>query len=125
MDTKDKKILLYDGMCNLCNWFTTMIIKYNRRKSIELIPLQSSAGKDILGRFDLNLERFNTIYLISDYNIYNKSGAVLAIIKELGGVWRLLFVFYIIPKFMRDKIYDLISRYRYKLFGFNSTCSIT
>lgn len=122
---QDKKIIvLFDGVCNLCNGFVNFIIKQDKKARIKFVTLQSDIAKDILKVHQINHLELNSVIVLIDDKIYTKSSAALMILNELGGVWKIFFAFYIIPKFIRDFFYNIVAKYRYILFGKKEICII-
>lgn len=121
---KNKSIILFDGVCNLCNTSVNFIIKHDKKEHYLFASLQSDVAKEILLHFNKKNMRLNTIYLIEGNIIYEKSTAVLKISKKLNGSYPLIYGFNIIPKFIRDWIYDIIAINRYKWFGKQETCRL-
>jgi len=118
------KILLFDGVCNLCNGLVRFIIKHDRNSKIRFTPLQSSKGKMLLTQLKLDINDIDSVVYISGQKYFVKSSAVLHVLKELGGGWRMLYSLIIIPVFIRDFFYNLIAAYRYRIFGKRDTCMI-
>ncbi len=119
---KNKSIILYDGVCNLCNKFVQFIIKHDRHKQFLFVSLQSDAAAKLLLQLNNKNTTLNSIVLIDGDFICKKSTAVLLIFKKIGGIWGLFYYLKIIPKGIRDYIYDLVARHRYKWFGKRNTC---
>ena len=122
--TKQKSIILFDGVCNLCNGAIQFVITRDRNNKFIFASLQSSSGQDLLLKFGLNISDFDSFVLIANQQYYTKSTAALKVAQELGGIWQLLYCFIIIPKFIRDGIYDFVSRNRYKWFGKKDQCML-
>lgn len=123
IETK-KAIILYDGVCNLCNGTMSFLTKIDSHKILTMIPLQSDQAKQFLNRFSLNEKNLSSVIFVTGDTLYLKSSAVLHILKELKNVWSLAYVFIIIPRPVRDFFYGLIAKYRYRLFGTSATCSV-
>lgn len=120
---KDKKIVLFDGVCNLCNSFIDQIVKRDKNNVFLFASLQSGIGIAIREHLKLDTSKLDSVILYEpDETYYKKSTAALHIMKEFGGAWKLMKGFLIVPKFIRDAVYDLIGNYRYKLFGKKETC---
>lgn len=119
-----KQTILFDGVCNLCNAGVNFIIDRDKKGVFQFAALQSPNGKFLLNKFDLPTGELKTIVLIDQDKIYTKSTAVLHVAKQLSGLWRLLFVLIIIPRFMRDTCYNTIARNRYKWFGKTNACRV-
>ena len=118
------RLILFDGICNLCNRSVLFIISHDPDAHFSFASLQSGAGQHILTDFDLPTADFDSFVYINDRKVYSRSTAALHVLKDLGGLWRIIYVFIIIPRPLRDFIYDLIAKYRYKLFGKRNSCMI-
>jgi predicted DCC family thiol-disulfide oxidoreductase YuxK len=123
-------IILYDGVCGLCNRFVQFVLRHDRKDQFRFAPLQSNFARTILERHSLNPEVLDTVYVVFDYGqsserLLSRSEAASAVLKELGGVWRLwakLLDF--LPKRFRDWRYALVARNRYRFFGKYETCPL-
>lgn len=124
INLKNKNIILFDGVCNLCNNSIQFIIKRDKKQRFLFASLQSDAAHDILLQFQLKNSDFNSIIFIEDGKIYQKSTAILKISRYLSGLWMLNYGFIIIPKFIRDAIYTVIANNRYNWFGKKNECMI-
>lgn len=120
----EKKIILFDGVCNLCNGAITFIIKRDKKDVFRYAPLQSTIGKELAAKHYIDLDSVDSIILISDNKAVAKSTAALRIAKHLSGGWPLMVVFLVLPAFLRDWVYDFIARNRYKWFGKKDACMI-
>jgi len=116
------KVILFDGVCNLCNSSVNFIIDHDNNKVFKFAALQSDIGQEMLSKFNLSKDEFDSVILIDNENCYTKSTAGLKIAKEFSSYWKLLYVFIIIPAFIRNFFYDLISKNRYKIFGKKDSC---
>jgi len=121
---KNKSIILFDGVCNLCNNSIQFIIKRDKKQRFLYASLQSDAAQSILLQFQLKNTDFDSIILIKDGRVYQKSTAILKITKHLSGGWKLNYGFVIIPKFIRDFIYNIVAKNRYKWFGKRDVCMV-
>ncbi len=117
-------IILFDGVCNLCNSLVRFIIKRDRKRIMKFAPLQSVTGRDLIEAAGLNPDRIKTIVYISDGKYYFKSSAILNILKDIGGGWKLFYTFIIVPRFLRNPMYDLVAATRYRVFGRRETCMV-
>lgn len=117
-------IILFDGVCNFCNSSVNFIIRRNSKSTICFAALQSAAGKKLLERYDFPLTEMQTIVFIENGMVYTKSTAALRICRHLRGLWPLCYGFIIVPRFIRDGIYNLIAKNRYKWFGVRQECMI-
>jgi len=112
-----KYIILFDSTCKLCNNVVRFIAKNDSRRTFCFIPLDSEKAEEYLNRYNTKNVDKGSVLLIQDEKIYTKSSAVLHILKYLDGLWPLLYVFIIVPRFIRDPVYDIIAKYRYRWFG--------
>jgi len=118
-------IVLFDGVCNLCNASVQFIIKRDPKAKIRFASLQSAVGQSYLKAYRLSLNDFYSIILIYNNRAYQRSDAALQIARILRSPWHLLYyVGRVVPKFIRDGIYEYISKRRYKLFGQRDECMI-
>ena len=117
-------IILFDGVCNLCNSSVNFIIDHDKRNDFRFASLQSEAGQDLLKKFHLNVKDFDSIILVENGKHYERSSAVLKIVKKFPGLWKLLYLFIIVPKPLRDFVYDIIADNRYKWFGKKESCRV-
>ena len=125
MNTESKhKIILFDGVCNLCNTSINFVIKNDKKRVFRFAPIQTNFGKTTLKKYHINTKDTDSIILIDEDKNYIKSTAALYIAKELSGAYPLLFCFMIVPKFIRNWIYDFVAKNRYKWFGKKVSCMI-
>jgi len=122
--TETHPILLFDGVCNLCNGLVKFIIKRDQRSRIRFAPLQSDAGKSLLPKFGLFPDEIKSVVYISGEQVFLRSSAVLRLLKDLGGGWKLFYGFIIIPPIIRDFFYNVIARTRYRIFGKSESCMV-
>jgi predicted DCC family thiol-disulfide oxidoreductase YuxK len=118
----NENILLFDGYCNLCSRLVNFIIKRDKKAKFLFVSLQSASGQSLLKKFGLPTDDFDSVVYIRSDKYFLKSSAILHILKELGGIWKLFFIFIIIPNFIRDFIYKIIAKRRYKIFGRHDSC---
>ncbi|AFL82179.1 hypothetical protein Aeqsu_2728 [Aequorivita sublithincola DSM 14238] len=118
------KIVLFDGVCNLCNGAINYIIKRDKNNVFKFAALQSEIGKELITKFNIDTSKIDSIILIDGEKHYIKSSAALHISKALSGAYPLLFGLMIVPKFIRNAVYDYIARNRYKWFGKKESCMI-
>ncbi|HPE83816.1 MAG TPA: thiol-disulfide oxidoreductase DCC family protein [Aequorivita sp.] len=121
---KSYKIILFDGVCNLCNGAVTFTIKRDKKNVFRFAALQSEIGQQLISKFNIDTSKVDSIILIDDEKQYEKSSAALHIAKQLSGAYPLLFGFMILPKFIRNAVYDYIAKNRYKWFGKKESCMI-
>lgn len=112
-----KKIIIFDGICGLCNRSVNLLIRLDRDKRFKYTSLQGDFVKTLESEPDTD-----SIIFYEEGTLYYKSTAILKILRSLGGVWAIVNVFYLIPRVARDAIYDVIAKYRYKIFGKLESC---
>jgi predicted DCC family thiol-disulfide oxidoreductase YuxK len=120
----NKPVIFFDGVCNLCNGGVQFIIKRDRQKQFLFASLQGKAGQELLQRAGLPSHDFNSFILVDGDKIYTRSTAVLKVFRRLGRGWQLFYGFMILPRFIRDGIYNWIARNRYKWFGKKEACMV-
>ena len=121
---KDKSIILFDGVCNLCNTSIQFILKRDFNKKYLFASLQSDAAKEILLQYTDEKINLETIILIENGKFYKKSTAVLKIWKNLNFLQSALYIYIIIPRPIRDWFYTIIAKNRYKWFGKKTSCIV-
>jgi predicted DCC family thiol-disulfide oxidoreductase YuxK len=117
-------VVLFDGVCNLCNNSVQFILKRDKKKKFLFGSLQGEAGQQLLKKFNLPIDNFHSFVLLEGERAYTQSTAALRMAKHLKGGWQLLYGFIILPKFLRDGVYKWIAVNRYKWFGKRDTCRI-
>lgn len=122
MANSEPYILLFDGVCNLCNRVVLFTIRNDKDKKFRFAALQSERGQAMLRKFDLPTHDFGSFVLIHGEKYFLKSSAGLHVLKELGFPWKLFYIFIIFPRLLRDFIYNIISKSRYSVFGKRDTC---
>ena len=118
----EKQIILFDGVCNLCNRFVNFVIDRDKKKYFKMGALQSDEGLAILNERGLDHLGLNSVVLLSKDGYYKESRAALEILKKLDGLWPILYVFIILPPFIRDGLYRWIATNRYSWFGKSDSC---
>jgi predicted DCC family thiol-disulfide oxidoreductase YuxK len=124
MNTLDEPILLFDGVCHFCNHTVQFVIRHDKREKFRFAALQSSSGQKLLKKFDLPTNDFDSFVMITNNTFYTKSTAALQVCLVLGGLWRILYVLKVLPKPLRDGIYTILAKNRYKWFGKEESCMI-
>ena len=115
-------LVLFDGVCNLCNGVVQFIIKRDRNSIFSFTSLQSAIGQQVLLTHRLSQIDYDSFIYLREGVLLTKSSAALALFYELGGIWKVTGIFYLIPKFMRDWIYDRVAQSRYSIFGKRDVC---
>lgn len=130
MTESTNPILLYDGVCGLCNRFVKFILKRDHNDRFRFAALQSEYAAKILARHGVNALDLDTVYLVSSYGqagerLTNRSNAAIAVFAELGGFWSVVSGFLrVIPRPVRDWGYNLVARSRYRIFGRYDSCPL-
>jgi len=114
-------VILFDGVCNLCTGSVQFILKRDKEKKFLFASLQSSYGQDLLKQHHLPTDTFNSFILYDGGEIFTRSTAALKMFSQLKG-WGWVKIFWIVPKFIRDAVYNFIARKRYNWFGKKETC---
>lgn len=117
-------LVLFDGVCNLCNGAVRFIINRDHKNRFRFASLQSEIGKAYMQQYGLKASDLYSILLIKNNRLYDRSTAVLEIAKCLSGFWPAFYFFIIVPPFIRDAAYRLISKNRYLFFGKKTECMI-
>jgi len=122
---KNKKIILFDGVCNLCDAVVQFVIEHDKNDLFRFVALQSELGQEILKHIGINPNNIDSVILYEPgIAYYYKSTAAIEIAKSLGGFWHLGTVFRIIPTGIRNQLYDYIAKNRYKWYGKKESCWI-
>ncbi len=124
IDASQKIIVLFDGVCNLCNGAVQFIIKRDHANQFLFASLQSEFGKTQMIKAGLDPLSLHSIIVIENGLAFERSNAALKISKHLDGIWSSLYIFRFIPRIIRDGLYNLIARYRYTIFGKQDHCMI-
>lgn len=124
MQKFDGAVILFDGVCTLCNRTVDFIIRHDRTHRFRYGSLQSNSGRMLLEKFDLPKDSLDSIVVIDKGRAYRKSEAALRIARDLDAPWRFVTVLRVLPRCLRDRLYDWIARHRYAWFGKKETCRI-
>jgi predicted DCC family thiol-disulfide oxidoreductase YuxK len=119
-----ESILLFDGHCSLCNGAVDFVLKRDTRKKLLLASIQGPAGQAILKKYQLPSSYLDTLVVVEQGKVYLGSTAALRVARLLGGGWPLFYGLIILPKGIRDRVYQWISEHRYQWFGRRDTCRI-
>lgn len=121
----DKKIILFDGVCNLCDNTVQFIIKHDKKDIFRFVALQSDLGQEIIKHIGLDTSKTDSIILYEPgHAYYYKAEAAFKIAKELNSIYSFISIFSILPKWLSNKGYDYIARNRYKWYGKKNECMI-
>jgi predicted DCC family thiol-disulfide oxidoreductase YuxK len=124
MESSKYHIILFDGICNLCNSSVQFVIKHDKKGRFRFASLQSDFGKTQIQKFQIDLSKTDSVIYIFDNKAYTQSMAALKIAKQLDGAWPTIYILIIIPRFLRDCIYNYIAKNRYKWFGKKESCMV-
>jgi predicted DCC family thiol-disulfide oxidoreductase YuxK len=126
VDDIDQPVLLFDGVCNLCNGFVRFVVRFDHDGTFLFAPLQSAVARELFDRHDIATdgEEFDTVVLVEDGACYTKSTAALRVARRLDGPWPLAYPLIYLPRRFRDGVYDLVARYRYRVFGRSEACQV-
>jgi predicted DCC family thiol-disulfide oxidoreductase YuxK len=117
-------VILFDGVCKLCNAWSQFIIKYDKEEQFKLCSVQSPEGQKILSYFKMPTDHFDTMLYVEGNQSFEKSDAFLHVVNKLGYPWRSFYLFKLLPKNIRNWFYDRIALNRYFLFGKYDTCML-
>jgi predicted DCC family thiol-disulfide oxidoreductase YuxK len=117
-------VVLFDGVCNLCNHSVQFIIRRDKKDQFRFAPLQGKTGQAILAKHSLPADSLKSFILADGDKIYTRSTGALRMLKLLGFPWSLFYVYILVPRFIRDGVYNWIARNRYRWFGRQESCMI-
>ena len=119
----ENPVILFDGVCNLCERSVQLVIRNDREGLFRFASLQSDYAQDLLQRFDYRSDELSSVLLIADEVLYRKSRAALHIARRMDGIWPLVYyLFFLVPPFIADLVYDFIGNRRYRWFGKKASC---
>ena len=117
-------IVLFDGVCNLCNSSVNLILERDRNDYFRFGALQSDAGERLIEEFGIDRAETDSVILIEEGDVHVYSTAALRIARSLSGAWPLAYAFIVVPRFLRDAVYKIVARNRYKWFGKQDLCRV-
>jgi predicted DCC family thiol-disulfide oxidoreductase YuxK len=128
-ETNSNPIIFYDGICGLCNRLVQFVLKHDKRDYFRFAALQSELASTTLQRHNRDPHDLDTVYVVVEYEqpaerLLARSDAILFLLKHLGGVWKLAAVGKVLPRSLRDAIYKLVARNRYRVFGKYESCML-
>ena len=121
---EENRVILFDGICNFCNYWVNFAIKRDKDKKLRFSPIQGETAKQLFPQYNLHPTDLSSVIFIDNGTVYTQSSAALRIAKHLDGGWKLFYGFLIIPKFIRDFFYNIFARNRYKWFGKKESCVV-
>jgi predicted DCC family thiol-disulfide oxidoreductase YuxK len=119
-----KKILLFDGVCNLCNSAVRFVLRHDRKDQFLFASLQGPSGQHWLSHWNLPLDNYHSFVLIDGDHLYTRSSALLQLFRLLGNGWQLFYPLIWLPRPLRDSLYNLVARNRYRWFGKKESCMV-
>ena len=117
-----QSVIFFDGLCNLCNGAVQFVIERDDNNKFHFASLQSEFAKTELVNFDIDINQMSSLILLENGKLYQRSTAALRVAKKLNALWSLLYVFIIVPPFIRNGVYNYIAKNRYKWFGKKESC---
>jgi len=123
-DSDDHPVLLFDGTCNLCNGSIQFLIPRDPEATLRFAPLQSELGHRVREATGLSTDDLETVVLVDDGMAYTKSDAAIRVAEQLGGIYRLASLGRIVPRRIRNRLYDFVATHRYDWFGQKDQCMI-
>lgn len=129
MSSPIRTLVLYDGVCGLCNWLVAFLIRHDHRDQFRFAPLQSDVARRLLQRYDLSPGDLDTVLVLADFQqpserALTRSQAALWCLGHLSGIWRLFAMAKLIPLTLREALYRFIARRRYQVFGKYDACPL-
>jgi predicted DCC family thiol-disulfide oxidoreductase YuxK len=117
-------LILFDGVCNLCNGAVSFVIRRDKNHKFKFAPLQSKVGRQYLERLPGMAGDLYSMILVKNNKVFDRSDAVLEIARDLSGFWPALYLFKVLPRFIRNAGYGFIARNRYRFFGRKNECMV-
>jgi predicted DCC family thiol-disulfide oxidoreductase YuxK len=124
LHSDEKNIVLFDGVCNLCNGAVNFLIDIDQQQKLHFASLQSSLGQAVLQQQGMRLDELDTFLFMRGEQVYTRSRAALEVLRTVGGPWQLGYGFMLVPGFIRDAVYKMVSRHRYRWFGKLEACRV-
>jgi predicted DCC family thiol-disulfide oxidoreductase YuxK len=124
MANAEAPVILFDGICNLCSGIVKFIIRRDPHGKFRFAALQSDRAQAIIKRYGIHHQPMRTFIFIHGDKWFVKSTAALHVFKVLGGLWKMLYIFIVVPRPIRDFLYDIVAKTRYTLFGTRDSCMI-
>ena len=122
--TGSNPVVLFDGVCNYCNSMVNFLIRQDKKQILRFAALQSESGQKLLKQYNLPQDKFESVILIDKGKVFTSSTAGLKMYAKLPWYWQWMQVFWIVPKSIRDAVYNYIAQNRYKWFGKKDQCMI-
>lgn len=120
----DAPLVVFDGDCVLCSRSMRLLARLDRARRFRMTPAQGAIGQALYRHLGLPTDRFATYLLVADGRIHQRSDAIVEIARRLRGPWRAAAALAIVPRRLRDALYDLVARHRYRIFGRREACGL-
>jgi predicted DCC family thiol-disulfide oxidoreductase YuxK len=117
-----RPLIVFDGICHLCTGFVQFVIRHDRAALFRFLPAQSGRGEGLYAKLGLKTVDWESNLLVADGKVHTELDAFIEIARRFGGIWRLVPVLYAVPRALRDRLYGLIARNRYRWFGKRDAC---
>ena len=121
---EERPVILFDGICVLCNGAARFVLRRDRRAHMRCAPLQSLAARRLLGRYGYRVPDLESVVLVAGGRAYRRSRAILEILRRLDPPWPILYVLVVIPRPLADAVYDFVGARRYRWFGTTTFCAV-
>jgi len=121
-NSRTDRVIIFDGECNLCSAWVDFVLHRDRARSFRFAARQSAAAESLLGRLGAKPDGLGSIALVVGHDLHTRSDAVLRIFGDLPFPWKVFCTLLLVPRCLRDPVYSLVSRTRYRLFGRRTTC---
>ena len=118
------RLLLFDGICSLCNASVRFVLRHDPRERIHFAPLQSDLAKELLTRYEQDHQTLSSLVYLRKGRLFTRSRGALELARDLGFPWALTYLFVVVPGPLRDLVYDLAARNRYRWFGVKDACML-
>jgi predicted DCC family thiol-disulfide oxidoreductase YuxK len=121
---EDKKIIVFDGICLLCNSFVQFLLKRDKSKQFYFTTAQSTFAQELNKTKPFSMSSLDSVIYLQNGRVLTESTAILSILTDLGGMWRLFVLFKLVPPFIRNAMYRFCARRRYRVFGMRESCMV-
>ncbi|WP_211465006.1 thiol-disulfide oxidoreductase DCC family protein [Collimonas silvisoli] len=115
-------IIVFDAKCLVCSSWVQFLLKHDQQRVFRFVSIQSRAGMDLLARAGLNITTLETLLLVDGERHYRHTAAILRVLHQLGYPWKLAWIVWLVPSFIRDAAYRWVARNRYRIFGRSDAC---
>jgi len=120
----EKKIILFDGLCNFCNFWVQFAYNRNKKRDLYFMSLQDERAEELLSPYNFSPSSLSSVVFLKSGKIFTQSTAAFEVCKSLDGAWKAISLLLVIPSFIRDFFYNFVAKHRYRIFGKSETCII-